>query len=327
MRQAGRYLPEYRRLRARAEGFLDFCYTPALAVEATLQPIRRYAFDAAIIFSDILVVPHALGQKVWFEEGQGPRLEALGGAEDLTRLRTHGLAAALAPVYQALADARAALPAETALIGFAGAPWTLATYMLEGGSSREFAAARHWIGARPAAFAQLVEILVEAVAEHLIRQAEAGAEALQIFDSWAGALNDGSLEGDSLRRWSLEPIAEIARRVRAARPDVPLIVFPRGVGEGYRAFAEAGLAAALSLDSAVPLDWAERRLHQYVTLQGNLDPRVLAAGGVAMTEACSGILAAWGGGPFVFNLGHGILPQTPLEHVGDVLELVRGSGA
>ena len=201
MRQAGRYLPEYRELRRRSASFLDFCYSPDLAIEATLQPIRRFGFDAAIIFSDILVVPDALGQKVWFEEGKGPRLEALRSEADLAQLSQDALTARLAPVYEALAGTKAALPPETALIGFAGAPWTLATYMLEGSSSRDFAAARRWMAEAPSTFAGLIDLLVEAVSAHLIAQVDAGAEALQIFDSWASAL-----QGEELDRWSLQPI-------------------------------------------------------------------------------------------------------------------------
>jgi uroporphyrinogen decarboxylase len=189
MRQAGRYLPEYRALRRTAGGFLDFCFNPELAVEATLQPIRRYEFDAAILFSDILVVPHALGQKVWFEEGRGPRLEALADAADLDRLEGEALVEALHPVYTALAVLSGCLPPETALIGFAGAPWTVATYMLEGGSSRDFACAKHWMAERPQDFARLMELLARATFDHLSAQVAAGAEVLQIFDSWAGALS------------------------------------------------------------------------------------------------------------------------------------------
>lgn len=321
MRQAGRYLPEYRALRRTAGGFLDFCFNPELAVEATLQPIRRYEFDAAILFSDILVVPHALGQKVWFEEGRGPRLEALADAADLDRLEGEALVEALHPVYTALAVLSGCLPPETALIGFAGAPWTVATYMLEGGSSRDFACAKHWMAERPQDFARLMELLARATFDHLSAQVAAGAEVLQIFDSWAGAL---SL--DDMRRWSLEPLSEIVRRLKAAHPDVPVILFPRAAGEVYRDFARESGADALSLDSSVDLMWAREELQTRVAVQGNLDPQTLIVGGTRLDDEVRRILAALGQGPFIFNLGHGILPETPLENVARLVRIVRDTG-
>lgn len=318
MRQAGRSLPEYRELRARAGSFLEFCFDPALAVEATLQPIRRFGFDGAILFSDILVVPYGLGQKVWFEQGHGPRLVALEDGGALDRMAGEDPCARLGPVYEAVAALHRELPREVALIGFAGGPWTVATYMLEGRSSRDFAAARHWMAERPAEFARLIGLLVEATVAHLSAQAAAGAEALQIFDSWAGAL-----AGDDMRRWSLEPLAEIVSRLKARHPDVPIILFPRGAGDLYRDYARESGADALSLDSAVPLDWARDELQPLVTVQGNLDPEVLLAGGAGLAEQTDRILAALCGGPFVFNLGHGILPPTPLAHVEQLVRRVR----
>lgn len=318
MRQAGRYLPEYLALRRKAASFLEFCFTPELAVEATLQPIRRFGFDGAILFSDILVVPHALGQKVWFEEGRGPRLAALEEAGDLDRLSVDGLAARLSPVYASVTELSQCLPAGTTLIGFAGGPWTVATYMLEGGSSRTFATAKHWLAERPDAFGRLMDLLVEATAEHLSAQAAAGAEVLQIFESWAGAL---SVE-DRLP-WSLSPIAEIVRRVKAAHPEVPVIVFPRGAGETYRDYAESSGADALSLDASVSLQWAREELQTSVALQGNLDPKILMAGGSELDAAARRIVEVLGEGPFVFNLGHGILPETPPENVARLVETVR----
>ncbi len=321
MRQAGRYLPEYRALRRKAGGFLDFCFTPELAVEATLQPIRRYGFDAAILFSDILVVPHALGQKVWFEEGRGPRLEALSDTADLDRLRGEAVAAELRPVYAALEELGRRLPPETALIGFAGAPWTVATYMLEGGSSRDFSRARAWMAERPEDFQRLIELLVNATVDHLSAQVAAGAEALQIFDSWAGALSR-----EEMRRWSLAPLGEIVGRLKAAHPHIPVILFPRAAGEVYREFARDSGADALSLDSSVPLPWARDELQSRVAVQGNLDPQILVAGGPGLDDEVRRILDALGEGPFIFNLGHGILPETPPKNVARLVGMVRGTG-
>lgn len=321
MRQAGRYLPEYRATRAKAGSFLNLCYSPDLAIEVTLQPIRRFGFDAAILFSDILVVADGLGQKVGFEEGRGPVLEALSGGEDLARLSgMAGFHDKLAPVYAAVKGIKAALPAETTLIGFAGAPWTVASYMIEGGSSRDYAKAKSWIYRRPKEFATLVELLVEATGQYLIHQVEAGAEVIQLFDSWAGSLSHAEM-----LRWSLEPMKAIVARVRQAHPQVPFILFPRGVGAGYLDFARAGIGNGLSLDSGVPLDWAWTQLQGPKTaLQGNLDPQLLVAGGETMRDAAHEILEKLGRGPFVFNLGHGIVPETPPEHVGQLVELVQG---
>jgi len=318
MRQAGRYLPEYRELRARAGSFLDFCFDPALAVEATLQPIRRYGFDGAILFSDILVVPYGLGQEVWFEAGHGPRLAALEDAGTLDRMADVDPCARLGPVYRAVEALARELPPEVALIGFAGAPWTVATYMLEGRSSRDFAAARHWMAERPTDFARLMRLLVDATVAHLSAQVAAGAEALQLFDSWAGAL-----PAKERRRWSLEPLKEIVGRLQAKHPEMLIILFPRGAGELYLDYARECGADALSLDSDVPLEWARDELQPLVTLQGNLDPEVLLAGGPALTEHIDRILEALSRGPFVFNLGHGILPPTPLANVELLVERVR----
>ena len=318
MRQAGRYLPEYRVIRAKARNFLDLCFTPELAVEVTLQPIRRYGFDAAILFSDILVVPHALGQRVWFEEGAGPRLEPLRRIQELARLTVGGLQETLAPVYETLRHLRAELPEQTALIGFAGGPWTVASYMIEGGTSKDFAVAKTWAYRAPDEFALIIDLLVESTSEYLIAQVEAGAEVLQLFDSWAGVWPE-----PGLRRWCLEPVAEIVRRVKVAHPDVPIILFPRGTGTLYQAFASEAGAEGLGLDTTVPLVWARERLQGEVTLQGNLDPLLLVAGGAALDQAVARILDTLGAGPFIFNLGHGITPETPLEHVERLVSQVR----
>ncbi|HEY4162227.1 MAG TPA: uroporphyrinogen decarboxylase, partial [Dongiaceae bacterium] len=312
------YLPEYRALRAQAKGFLDFCFNPDLAVEATLQPIRRFGFDAAILFSDILVVPYGLGQKVWFEEGVGPLLEPIDDADALKRLDIARMIATLQPSYEALRRLRTVLPPECALIGFAGAPWTLASYMIEGGSSRDFAKAKLWAYGRPQSFQRLIALLVDAVTAHLEAQIAAGAEVLQIFDSWAGALDT-----PAMRRWSLQPIREIVTRVKQRAPHVPIIVFPRGVGTGYRDFAEAGFADALSLDQGLDPVWARDAVQSKTAAQGNLDPRWLVVGGDGLRQAAESVMDAFAGGPHIFNLGHGVVPETPPDHVAELVELVR----
>jgi len=319
MRQAGRYLPEYRAVRAEAKDFLSLCFTPDLAVEVTLQPVRRFGFDAAILFSDILVVPHGLGQCVWFEENVGPRLEPVRSVKDLAVLSGAGLVDRLAPVFETLRLLRTALPPETALIGFAGAPWTVASYMIEGGSSRDFTEIKAWAYGDPDGFQALIDLLTEATGDYLIAQVEAGAEVLQLFDTWAGLL-----PAEQLRRWCLEPAAKIVGRLKRHRADLPVILFPRGAGLLYQAFAEIGGVTALSLDSTVPLDWARDTLQRQVVPQGNLDPMMLVVGGRAQRDATSRILDSLATGPFVFNLGHGILPQTPPDHVAALVEQVRG---
>ncbi len=318
MRQAGRYLPEYMKTRGQAKGFLDLCYTPDLAVEVTLQPIRRYGFDASILFSDILVVPHALGQKVWFEEGVGPKLEPLKSEADIDALGLDRFHDHLAPVYETVGRLREELPAETALIGFAGAPWTVASYMLEGGSSKDFGTAKNWAYARPELFQRVIDRLVEATASYLIRQGEAGAEVLQIFDSWAGVWPERDL-----RRWCLEPCKKIIAKVNAVHPDIPVILFPRGVGLAYPDFARESGARGIGLDTTVPLAWARDELQSILAVQGNLDPIKLVAGGESLDRAVGDILETLSGGPFIFNLGHGIVPQTPPEHVERLMKLVR----
>ena len=319
MRQAGRYLPEYRELRAAAGGFLDLCLTPDLAVEVTLQPIRRFAMDAAILFSDILVIPYALGQTVAFEEGRGPVLAPVRTAGELSRLSNAALHDRLAPVYETLRRLTQALPSETTLIGFAGAPWTVATYMIEGGTSKDFATIKKWAYAEPESFSRLIELLVDATADYLGRQIEAGAEAVQIFDSWVGVLPE-----TELRRWGLQPVREIVRRLKAAHPDTPVILFPRGAGLLYEAYAAESGADALSLDTAVPLGWARSSLQDRCALQGNLDPIMLVAGGAALEREAGRILRTLAAGPFIFNLGHGIVPQTPPEHVAQLAEIIKG---
>ena len=322
MRQAGRYLPEYRALRKRADSFLDFCYTPELAIEATLQPIRRFDLDAAIVFSDILVIPDVLGQKVWFEDGTGPKLEPVSTMDEVDRLEEGGLTERLQPVYETLAGVREGLPERVALIGFAGAPWTVATYMIEGGTSRGHERIRGLAYEAPELLDRLIAVLTRAITRHLIAQIRAGAEAVQIFDSWAGALPATQRE-----RYSLRPIAEIAAEVRAACPEAPVIAFPRGAGAAYADYAAIPAISAVSIDQGVDAGWAAAALQGSVAVQGNLDPLVLAAGGRAMAEAVDGILSALAAGPFVFNLGHGVVPETPPEHVAALVARVKGTGA
>jgi len=319
MRQAGRYLPEYRQTRAKAGGFLDFCFTPELAVEASLQPIRRFGLDAAILFSDILVLPHALGRKVAFLEGEGPRLEPLRRAEEIDRLTPQALREKLAPVFETLGRLRKELPDKVALIGFAGAPWTVACYMVDGKGGSDFPAARRLAYREPEMFSRLIGVLSDATIDYLSAQIEAGAEALQIFDSWAGCLAESEL-----RRWSLAPLTRIVAALKRKHPGVPVILFPRGAGVLYREFALTSGAAALSLDSALPLTWAAEELQTRTALQGNLDPLLLVQGGDAMRREAERILTLLGRGPFVFNLGHGVLPDTPPEHVAELVALVRG---
>ncbi len=318
MRQAGRYLPEYRAVRATTKSFLDFCYTPEKAVEVTLQPIRRFDLDAAIIFSDILVIPHALGQKVWFEEGEGPRLEALTDPAQFGQLSRARLTDFLTPVYRAIREARAALAKDKALLGFAGAPFTLACYMIEGGGSRDFAKVKQWAYEHPDSFGLLIDLLVESVVDHLVNQIEAGADAVQLFDSWAGVLPEEQLFG-----WSLEPMVRIAHGVKARHPKVPIIAFPRAVGPAALMYRRTDAFAALSIDTGIGAHWAAQELQPHICVQGNLDPIMLVTGGVAMEREATRILDKLGRGPFIFNLGHGVVPQTPPDHVARLVEIVR----
>ena len=316
MRQAGRYLPEYRALRAKSGSFLEFCYNPAAAAEATLQPIRRFGLDAAILFSDILVVADGLGAKVEFREGEGPVLDPTTApglkALRLARMRPH-----LAPVYETVKRVRAALEPERALIGFAGAPWTVACYMAEGGGSRDFAAPKAWMWRDPESFAALIDLLVEATAEHLSAQIEAGADCVQLFDSWAGILPD-----EEFRRWVIEPTARIASTVKKRHSGARIIGFPRGGGTMLDDYARDSGVDAVGLDYTVPLP-AGRALQTRLPVQGNLDPILLLAGGAAMESRIREIRKTLSRKPHVFNLGHGVLPATPPEHVAALVAAVR----
>ncbi|MCW5732544.1 MAG: uroporphyrinogen decarboxylase [Enhydrobacter sp.] len=318
MRQAGRYLPEYRAVRATTKSFLEFCYTPEKAVEVTLQPIRRFGLDAAIIFSDILVVPDALGQKVWFAEGEGPKLEPLTDPAQFGQLSRARLTDHLEPVYAAISATRQALPNDIALLGFAGAPFTLACYMIEGGSSKDFAKVKLWAYRHPESFALLVDLLVDSVVDHLANQVEAGADAVQLFDSWAGILPEEQLFG-----WSLEPMVRIAHALRARHPKVPVIAFPRAVGPAALMYRRPDAFSALSIDTGIGAHWAAQKLQPHILLQGNLDPIMLVAGGPALEREATRILDKLGQGRFVFNLGHGVIPQTPPEHVAQLVDIVR----
>ena len=318
MRQAGRYLPEYRALRANAGSFWTMCMTPELASEITLQPIRRFGFDAAIIFSDILVVPAALGVPVEFEEGVGPRLKPVFSADALVRNKT-AWTEILAPAYETLRRVRAGLTPETTLLGFAGAPWTLATYMAAGRGGDEQKAAKLWGYRDPKGFDELLDAIGECVAVHLTRQIEAGADAVQIFDSWASGLPDAQYA-----RWVIEPTAKIVAKIRTIHPKARIIGFPRASTlQGYKDYADQVGVDVISLDTAVPMSWAAKNLG--VALQGNLDPIALIAGGDALAEAVDRILDATKDVPFIFNLGHGILPETPIEHVEQLIARVRGA--
>ena len=318
MRQAGRYLPEYREIRAKAPSFLEFCYAPKLAVEATLQPIRRFGFDAAILFSDILVVPDALGRRVSFETGEGPRLDPIEGARDILRLAEEPDWNRLAPVFETLDRLRPALGDDVALIGFCGAPWTVATYMAGGGGSPDQAAARLFAYRDPEGFAQLIDRVVQASVDYLVGQFRAGADAVQIFDTWSGVLSPEEFE-----RWCVGPTAQIIAQVREQISGARIIGFPRGAGTLLRRYVDRVAVNAIGLDWTVERDYV-RDIQSHIPIQGNLDPHVLLAGGLALDRAIDTVLEAFAGGPFIFNLGHGILPDTPISHVERMLARVRG---
>ncbi|WP_274626881.1 uroporphyrinogen decarboxylase [Arvimicrobium flavum] len=320
MRQAGRYLPEYREARRQAGGFLDLCYNPDLAVEVTLQPIRRFGFDASILFSDILVVPHALGRDLRFEEGRGPLMTPIREGE-VDELDGEAFHVNLAPVYETVTRLRKELPDETTLIGFCGAPWTVATYMIAGHGTPDQAPARLFAYRAPEAMRRLLNTLAERSAEYLKRQIAAGADVVQIFDSWAGVLDEASFEA-----FCIEPVRLIVESVRREYPDVPIIGFPRGAGALYDTYRARTGVTALGLDWSVP--WTQaRKLQAEGAVQGNLDPLRLVAGGRALSEGVDAILSELGNGPLVFNLGHGITPETPIAHVEQMIARVRGASA
>ncbi len=319
MRQAGRYLPEYREVRAKAGGFLDLCFNPELAAEVTLQPIRRFGFDAAIIFSDILVIPYALGRSVRFEVGEGPRLEPLDDPGKVTTLATHADFGKLAPVFEALRIVRGTLDPKIALIGFCGAPWTVATYMVAGHGTPDQAPARMMAYRHPEAFAKIIDVLVESSIEYLLAQLAAGANVLQIFDTWAGVLPPAEFA-----RWSVEPTRRIVEGVRAKVPDAKIIGFPRGAGAQLPGYVEATGVNAVSIDWTAEPAFIRERVQSRVAVQGNLDPLVLITGGAALDRAVDNVLANFAAGRLIFNLGHGIQPETPIAHVEQMLKRVRG---
>ena len=319
MRQAGRYLPEYRALRERAGSFLDLCFTPELAAEVTLQPIRRFGFDAAILFSDILVVPHALGRSVTFEAGEGPRLEPLDDAAKLNALAATEDGRVFLAVYEAVRQVKRALPENVALLGFCGAPWTVATYMVAGRGTPDQAPARLMAYREPKAFARMIDILVEVSSRYLVEQLTAGADAVQIFDTWAGVLPTGEFE-----RWCVAPVRRMVENVRRAVPGARIIGFPRGVGAALTRYLDQVAVDAVSIDWMAEPSFVRTNVQSRVAVQGNLDPLVLLAGGAALDRAVDDILQNFGQGPLIFNLGHGILPQTPIGHVEQVLRRIRG---
>ena len=318
MRQAGRYLPEYRQVREQAGSFLDLCFNPELAAEVTLQPLRRFGFDGAILFSDILVVPHALGQTVAFEAGEGPRLDPLVDSGGLPRLSSELDQAIVGKVYEAVARIREQLPPATTLIGFCGAPWTVATYMVAGRGGDDQVAARLFAYRDPQGFSRLIDLIVEASIAYLLGQIRAGVEAVQIFDTWAGVLPEAQF-----RAWSVEPIGRIVAGVKAAAPDIPVIVFPKGAGSRL-AMTVAGTGAdAVGLDWTADPAFVSREIQPQVAVQGNVDPIALLAGGEALDRAVDATLEAYGPGRLIFNLGHGILPPTPIAHVERMVARVR----
>src|SRR5258708_5246306 len=319
MRQAGRYLPEYRALRAKAGDFLDLIFTPEYAVEVTLQPVRRFGFDAAILFSDILVIPHALGQSVRFAAGEGQRLEPLASAEAVHRLAAEVDQNVLAPIYETVRLVKAKLDVGTALLGFCGAPWTVASYMIAGQGTPDQAPARLFAYREPAAFSALMDILVEASAAYLVRQLQAGADAVQIFDTWAGVLPP-----EEFGRWCVEPTRRIVAKVRAQIPGAKVIGFPRGAGTLLARYVADIPVNAVGLDWTVDRGFVRERVQSRVAVQGNLDPLVLVAGGVGLDRGVAAVLDAFAGGPFIFNLGHGIVPETPIAPVQTMLKRIRG---
>jgi uroporphyrinogen decarboxylase len=317
MRQAGRYLPEYRATREKAGGFLDLCFSPELAAEVTLQPVRRFRFDAAILFSDILVVPHALGRAVRFVEGEGPRLQPMD-ASDIRGMAERTDTKILAPVYETVRRVKQELPDGVALFGFCGAPWTVATYMIAGQGTPDQAPARTFAYREPESFQRLIDILADASIEYLVGQLEAGAEVVQIFDTWAGVLPPREFQ-----RWCIAPTQRIVAGVSERMPEARIIGFPRGAGSSLPRYIEQVPVDGVGLDATVDREFARERIQSKIPIQGNLDPLALLAGGAALDVAVDDVLAAFAGGPFIFNLGHGILPETPIENVERMLKRVR----
>ncbi|MEZ5893563.1 MAG: uroporphyrinogen decarboxylase [Parvularculaceae bacterium] len=321
MRQAGRYLPEYRKLRGEAGSFLDLCFNPSFASEVTLQPVRRFDMDAAILFADILLLPHALGQKLSFVENEGPRLEPVITPEDLKRFRDRDVLETLAPVFETVRLTRASLGPDKALIGFAGAPWTVATYMLAGGPMKDPAALRARLYHEREFILGLIDLLADRTIDYLLAQIEAGADAVQLFDTWAGGL-----PGPVLEAVSVKPLEKIARAIKKAHPQVPVILFPKGVGEKTVEYALLQSCDGIGIDYAMDPAFAREKLSPHAVVQGGLDPLLVVAGGAAMEKAADAYLRLFHDVPYVFNLGHGFTPQTPPEHVARLMEIVRRNG-
>jgi len=319
MRQAGRYLPEYMAVCKTVGSVLDLCFAPKLAAEVTLQPIRRFGFDAAILFSDILVIPHALGRRVRFAAGEGPQLEPINNPGTIAKLREKADDAVLAPIYETIDLVKAALPSNVAFLGFCGGPWTVATYMIAGHGTPDQAPARMFAYNYPEAFERLIDILVRASVEYLVRQFQAGVDAVQIFDTWAGVLPP-----DQFQRWCIAPAQRIVADVRRAVPGAKIIGFPRGAGSNLIRYIEDVAIDAIGLDWMVDLRFARDQVQSRRPVQGNLDPLALRAGGAALDHGVAAILEAFSAKPFIFNLGHGILPDTPIAHVEQMLKRVRG---
>ncbi len=319
MRQAGRYLPEYRATRAEAGDFLSLCYNPELAAEVTLQPIRKYEFDASILFADILLLPQALGADVWFVTGEGPRLSTVTSMDDFNQLKpVDEIDAVLNPIYETLKILKSELPKETTLIGFAGAPWTVATYMIAGRGTPDQGPAHALRQTDVATFDALIDLITDGTIAYLKKQIEAGAEVIKLFDSWAGSLQDVAFV-----KYSLNPIAKIIAALKAAHPTVPVIAFPREAGEAYKGFAKAVGADCLAIDTKVDAAWAVEHLQKDSCVQGNLDPRLLVTGGDQLVNETKRIKEAFSGGPHIFNLGHGITPDADPDNVHRMLDAIR----
>ncbi len=318
MRQAGRYLPEYRATRAEAGDFLDLCYRPDLAEEVTLQPIRRYGMDAAILFADILLVPQALGQHLAFRAGEGPVLEPIRQVADIPELNVDRLHEVLGPIYETVSRLSKSLPEDVTLIGFAGAPCTVATYMVEGAGSKDYPTIKQWAFSDPEGFQRLIDVVTDATILYLKQQIRSGAEVVQVFDTWAGALPVAYHEA-----LVFGPLRRIAAAIHDDYPDIPVIGFPRGIGAAYANAARLEGIAGLSIDWSMDPAWAAEHVQPHVTVQGNLDPRLVVAGGETMLTHARHILKTLGDGPHIFNLGHGFVPETSPDHVAELSELVR----
>lgn len=317
MRQAGRYLPEYRALRAEKGGFLELVYDSDAACEVTIQPIDRFGFDGSILFSDILIIPYAMGQKLWFEAGEGPRLSPRLAEESLETLITD--LSRLEPIYETVRRVRAALPNETTFLGFAGSPWTISTYMVNGQGSKDQSETRRMAYLEEDRFAKLIKAITDMTVDYLSGQIEAGVDAVQLFDSWAGSLSPAQFE-----RWVIQPNAEIVKELKKRHPETPIIGFPKGAGGKITAYAQQTGVDAIGIDETVDPKWAHENLPENMPVQGNLDPLALIAGGKTLENAVENIVTAFKGRPHIFNLGHGIQQDTPIEHVEKLITLIRG---